>query len=234
MAKENTLDDIDALEQAIQKAIEETKLKSDEPDFIGNRPVFILCQYLKGTVMSDTTTFADLKTSVQRWYELSKGFLFDEDGEPLSFTEVWAQFIEAWNKVRHPKGNALESAKLRAEKATYQILELDWCDDQSILYLARACYELSRPDGVFFLSGYDAGEMLGRTQKTGRAVLNMFVFEKIIECTKKGHTGIASEYKYIGKPVFEVKATSKFELKKQKMIEALRQADMKDKDRKTK
>lgn len=228
MAKENPLDNIDALEQAIQKAIEETKLKFEEPDFIGNRPVFILCQYLKGTVMPDTATFAELKPFVERWYELSKGFLFGEDGEPLSFTEVWAQFIEAWDKVRHPKGNALESAKLRAEKATYQILELDWCDDQNILYLASVCYELSRPDGIFFLSGYDAGEILGRTQKTGREVLKMFGFEKIIECIKKGHTGIASEYKYIGKPVIEPKATSNFELKKQKLIEDLKLADIKD------
>lgn len=232
MAKKTPLDNLDAFEQAIQKAIEETELKSDEPDVIGNRPVFILCQYLKGTVMPETVTLADLKPSIERWYGLSKGFLFGEDGEPLSFTEVWAQFLEVWNKVRHPKGNALESAKLRAEKATYHILELDWCDDQNILYLARVCYELSRPDGDFFISGYDAGEILGRTQKTGRVVLKMFGFEKIIECTKKGHTGIASDYKYIGKPVIEPKATSKFEQRKQKAIEDLKRADIKD--RKTK
>jgi hypothetical protein len=232
MAKENPLDNIDELEQAIQKAIEETELKSDELDYIGNRPVFILCQYLKGTVLPDTTTFADLKPSVQRWYEQLKGSLFDEDGETLSFTEVWAQFIEAWDKVRHPKGNALESAKLRAVKATYQIPDLDWCDDQSILYLAKVCYELSRPDGIFFLSGYDAGKILGKTQKTGRAVLKMFISENIIECTKIGDRHNASEYRYIGKPVIEVKATSE-ERKTKKMIEDLLRADMKDKDPKT-
>lgn len=217
-------EDIAAIEQAIRKAVAETGLTSDEPDFIGNRPVFILCQYLKGVEMSNSTTLIELKPFAKQWYELLKDQLEDENGDGLTFAQAWAQIVEVWDKVKHPKGDALDAAKARANRATYKIPELDWCDDEKIQCLARICYELSQPDGTFFLSGYDAAEILGKDQKTGRAALKMFEFEKLTVCTKVGNRHRASEYKYIGKPVLQTELPEDLEQRRQRMIEDLRRS----------
>jgi len=218
MAKLSELDTA-AIEQAIQKAVAETSLKSDEPDYIGNRPALILCQYLKGVEMPNSTTLIELKPFAKQWYELLKDQLLDDTGCCITFAQAWSQIVEVWGKVKHSKGDALDAAKTRAKKATYKILELSWCDDEHIQYLARVCYELSKPDGTFFLSGYGAGEILGKDQKIGRAVLKMFELEKLIECTKVGNRYKASEYRYIGRRPFHAESTNELEQRKRKMIE---------------
>ncbi len=218
-----------ALEQAIEKCV---PVDDEQIGYIGNEPVFLLCQYMQGVDMPEGTTFNDLRPFVKRWYDLAKDKLIGEDGDCLSFGEVWGQFVEAWEKVKFPKNNALESAKIRATQATYQIPELDWCQDESIIYLARVCYELSQPDGMLFLSGYDAGGILGKTQKPGRLALKMFCAEKIIKCIQVGNRKKASDYQYVGKTLSETKPekqSAEFEQRKQKMKEDLMRADRKAK-----
>ena len=220
MGKMNELD-IAAIEQAIRKAVAETSLKSDEPDFIGNRPAFILRQWLKGVEMSKPTTLIELKPFAKQWYDLLKDQLVDDEGCCITFAQAWAQIVEVWDKVKHSKGDALDAAKARANRATYRIVELDWCDDEQIQYLGRVCYELSRPDGTFFLSGYDAAKILGKDQKTGRATLKMLELEKLIVCTKVGNRRKASEYKYIGRPPFHAKLPDDLEQRRQQMKDDL-------------
>ena len=169
--------------------------------------------------MPKSTTLIELKPFAKQWYELLKDQLLDDDGCCITFAQAWAQIVEVWGKVKHCKGDALDAAKARANRATYKIRQLEWCDDKHIQYLARVCYELSKPDGTFFLSGYDAGEILGKDQKTGRAALKMFELEKLILCTKVGNRHKASEYKYTGKPPFHAESTDELEQRKQKMIE---------------
>ncbi|MBN2317294.1 MAG: hypothetical protein JXM79_25440 [Sedimentisphaerales bacterium] len=210
-----------ALERAIQKAI---PVDNEQVGYIGNEPVFLLCQYLKGIDLPKSAGVKGLKPFIGQWYELSKEKLIDEEGCPMTFGQVWAQVVEVWDKVKYSKGNALETAKIRAGKARYEIPELNWCDDEKMLYLARVCYELSRPDGVFFMSGYDAGEILGKDQKTGRAFLKMLQSEGVIRCTKVGNRHKASEYLYIGTPVFHTESTEGQQQKVQKMIEDMMRA----------
>jgi hypothetical protein len=116
MAEMSELDTA-AIEHAIQKAVAETSLKSDEPDYIGNRPAFILCQYLKGVEMSESTTLIELKPFVKQWYESLKEQLTDDEGCCITFAQVWAQIVEVWGKVKHGKGDALDAAQVRANRA---------------------------------------------------------------------------------------------------------------------
>jgi len=214
-----------ALIEAAEKAV---PVDDEQIGYIGNEPIFVLCQYLRGVSLPEDTTFEDLRPFTKYWFDLSEDKLIDEDGENLSFAEVYAMAIELWDKVKYAKGSALDSAIVRAKASTYTIPELEWCDDERILLLARICYELSRPDGDFFLSGDDAGKVIGKTQKTGRNALKMFEYVKIIKCVNTGHTGKASDYEYVGKPVIETKPNNDFEKKRQKMIEDLRVPDNED------
>lgn len=211
-----------ALEQAVLHAV---PVDDEQVGHIGNEPVFLLCQYLKGVDLPMSAGIKGLKPFVRRWYELSKDKLIDQEGYPMTFGQIWAQVVEVWEKVKHPKRNALEIAKIRAGKARYKVPELNGCDDEKMLYLARVCYELSLPDGAFFISGYEAGDILGKDQKTGRAVLKMFQSEGVIRCTKIGNRHDVSEYEYVGKPVFHTRLTDDFEQKQQKLKEDLMRAE---------
>jgi len=217
--------DIETIERAIEKAKDEIE-DFDGEDYIGNRGVFILCQYLKGIDMPDAITFTNLKPYVRRWYELSGSLLVDECGAPLTFTEAWAQFVEVWPKIKYPKSAYLEQAKERAGKRTEPLAELAEFDEAH-QYLGAVCYELQQITGgePFWLSTYDAGRILGKSQRVGHRALQMFMAEGILERTKIGHTNIASEYRYIGKTnSFGCKrkiTPSEFEGRKQKSIKAL-------------
>jgi hypothetical protein len=170
-------------------------------------------------------TFEQIKPFAKQWHDLSNDMLIDLEGCNMTFGQVWAQIVEVWGKVKYAKGDALKDAKIRAEQAKYKIPELDWCEDENMHKLAKVCYELSLPDGYFFLSGTDAGKILGKTQKMGRSALKMFQIDGIIELVKKGHSGVASDYKYIGKPVVYTEPTDAFEQRKRILIDQLKKAE---------
>lgn len=223
MAKKSELD-MNAIERAIQKAI---PVDDEQIGYIGNEPVFLLCQYLKGVDMPDGTTFADLKPFFRQWYELSIGMLFDEYGDPLSFTEAWAQFIEAWPKVKYPKSAYLEQAKERAKNRKEPLPELAEFDGD-YQYLGVVCYELQQimRDRPFWLSTYDAGEILGKSQKVGHRAMKMLSAEGILELVKVGDRHNASEYRYIGKTTCQSSnnkmTAQEFEQQRKEMLEKLR------------
>jgi hypothetical protein len=92
--------DTEALEQAIWKARAEIE-SLGEADYIGNRTVFIVAQYLKGLDMPEARTFVDLKPAFRQFYDQLNGLLVDEFEEPLSFGQAWAQLTELWPKVKY-------------------------------------------------------------------------------------------------------------------------------------
>ena len=63
-----------------------------------------------------------------------------------------------------------------------------------------ACWNLSRlrADGQFFLSGRDAGKELGIGHEQASALLRAAVARKRIRIVRKGYTGRATEYQWIG------------------------------------
>ncbi len=182
---------VTALLEAVRKA---TPDEDGVIGYIGNEPVFRLAQYLQG-VVSKNTPLKELKPYVKCWYDLSAKYLDD-----MSFAQVWSLFIELWPKVKYAKRDALTIAVARARTAAYKMPELHWCEDKRVLLLARVCWELSRPDGAFFLSSYDAGSIMGMDQKTGLATLKMLQAEGIIRIIRKGCLGRSSSYIYTGQP----------------------------------
>ena len=223
--------DVEAVERALDKAKAEVKAKADEPDHIGNRAAFILWQHLGGVDMPDGTAVAEFKPHVKRFFGICPGLLFDEYGEPLGFTEFWGQFVEVCNKVKFFRRDCLELAKQRAVHRTEPLPELVEYD-QAHQKLGAVCYELQQitEDSPFFLSSYDAGEIMGKKQKVGWRALKMFVFDGILKLHRAGDRHNASEYFYIGEQSEQAKTgrrltESEFEQRKRRQIEALREAD---------
>jgi len=147
--------DGEATERAIEKARTEIENIEGE-DYIGNRTVFIVAQYLKGLDMSEVKAISELKPVFRQFYSRLGGLLMDESGQALSFGQAWAQLVEVWPKVKYAKGELLEQARARARGYTEPRPEIAWCDDKGIQEVVNTTYELKelRGDGRFFLSGY--------------------------------------------------------------------------------
>ena len=64
-----------ALNEAIKKAV---PVDDEQIGYIGNEPVFVLCQFLKGIDMPATTVLRDLRPFAKQWYVLSKDMLLDD------------------------------------------------------------------------------------------------------------------------------------------------------------
>jgi hypothetical protein len=188
----------------IQKALEKAKAEYGSfvgNDFVGNRAVFILCQYLQGVVDTEKITADTLDLYVRRWYDLCDGLLVDGNGEPLSYIEVWAQFIDVWQngRVKFAKIDHLALALERAKTYEKPRPEVAHLNDRKIQLIGHTCYELQqlRGDNQFFLSQDDAGRIIGKGQKEGRLMLNLLMTEGVLARIEKGRTGAASTYTYV-------------------------------------
>lgn len=194
---------------AIQRAVVEAERKSDEPDYIGNRPMMILGQYVKGIVTDEK--LEDFRPVVVEFIKQIKDteagqqlLEYEEPSEYIPF--AWGLFTEVYNKIKYPKGAGLDAIIAKAARETYLIPELDWCEAPNVLLLARVIYELSRVDGTFFLSQAKAGEILGKDSRRGRTMLKMLIVEKVIEAVVVGNRREATKYRYIGqKPYYLTK-----------------------------
>ena len=216
----------------VQKALENAKAEYEQfegSDFVGNRAVFILCQYLQGVVDVEKVTPEELDLYVRQWYDLCEELLVDEDGEFLSYIEIWAQFIDIWQngRVKFPKIDHLAIALEKAKKYTMPRPEVAHLNCPKTQLIAHTCYELQelRKDGTFFISQEDAGRIIGKKQKQGRLIMNLLLNEGVIALIEKGRTGLASTYTYITNPnstkVRKLTVTE-FERKKKDLIKQLR------------
>ena len=194
-------------EHIITKTLEKAKAEYEQfegNDFVGNRAVFILCQYLQGVVNAEKITAEQLDLFVRQWYDLCDGSLVDDGGMPLSYTEIWAQFIDIWEneRVKFPKIDHLATALERARQYEQPRPEVAHLDCKRTQLIAHTCYELQqlRQDNQFFISQEDAGNIIGKGQKEGRLIMNLLLSEGVLVLVEKGRTGVASTYSYVVNP----------------------------------
>jgi hypothetical protein len=194
--------------QIILKALEKAKAEYEQfegNDLVGNRAVFILCQYLQGVVDKEKVTAKELDTYIRQWYDLFDGQLVDDDGETLSYIQIWAQFIDVWEngRVKFSKIDHLATALERAKKYITPRPEVAHLNCPKTQLIAHTCFELQqlRQDGIFFISQEDAGWIIGKGQKQGRLIMNLLLNEGVFALIEKGRTGFASIYSYVENPL---------------------------------
>jgi len=169
--------------------------------YMENYEVFLFCQSLRGVVAPSEVNARTLEPFLRRWYDRCKDVLEDEHGS-VYFSEVRSQFLAIWegNKVKWPKRDLLAAAEFRAKALEQAHPEFLRYDSPHIQHLGNTLAELAilRGDGMVFINQKDAGRIMGRSERIGREVLLMFCADGILERTKVGHTGLASEYRYVG------------------------------------
>jgi hypothetical protein len=161
---------------------------------IGNEAVFSLCQRLKGIAQNGIPA-ADMEPYLKLWLKTYRQDLTDDD-----FT-LWLQFTELWDgdKIKFPKRDTFNTALARASDPQGELRPELGNMPGEIRRLGAVCYELQKLAGnrPFFISGGQAGQVIGKSEDTGRLALKYLIRHKIIELKQRGHSKRATEYLYI-------------------------------------
>jgi len=138
----------------------------------------------------------ELRPLVKQWYEAAEPRVSGEH----DFAETWAEFVYGWPRVKKPKGDgAMVEAMKRADAAAPPqcVIELG---SNEVRRLVALCRELQRNAGEkpFFIGYRQVAELLNIDRTTAGKLMHLLVVEQVLQRVAKGHTGRASEYRYLG------------------------------------
>lgn len=156
-----------------------------------NRQLFELARKLKGVIPDADPDY--LREIVREWHQLALDLIRTKE-----FSETWADFVVAWERVKHPAGQSFQSAVEAAGSESPAVADRY---DGNLRRLAALCWHLQsqwqgRP---FHLSCRKAGEYLGTSHVRAWKLLNALHFDGVIELISKGKkgTGKASAWQFI-------------------------------------
>jgi hypothetical protein len=182
----------------IEQAIKETI-----PDSSGrrNRAVFDFARWLKAMPSLVDADVTELRQYAKQWHKAAEPFISGED----DFSDTWADFIYAWQRVKHPKGTGpMAELMKKADAADPPECPTDY--GTTARKLVSLCRELQHnaSDKPFFIAYRTVAELLGVDRNKAGRLLNMLCVDGLIERVSKGRTGQASEYRFL---TFVSKAT---------------------------
>ena len=166
-----------------------------------NRQVFELARVLKAVPhLADAggNDLDQLEQYVRIWHNegVRRGLI---DTEP--FEESWIDFLQAWPKVKFPKGSEPMTAIFqRATEAPLPEIAKKY-DIQGLRLLVALCRELQQAAGQdpFFLACRTAGKLLGVSHIQANRWLFLLAYDGIIELVERGEQSKrrASRYRYV-------------------------------------
>lgn len=185
--------------QAGEQALALLREQSAKPDFCNNRPAFVFCRAIL-TVGRDVTP-AEVLPIARQYHAVaeSEGLMVDNAGNKIDFDLFWLQVEDTATKTVCPIGANVDIALRHAKSRNRQAMELNSLN-ANLRLLANVCFELQNftRDEPFFLSGKDAGRVVGMSRQCGDLFLRKLCREGILRKLDQGYTGHASTYFYIG------------------------------------
>jgi len=169
----------------------------------GNEGLFKFCMYLK-----ELFHLHEAMPYIKQWHEKWRDKLIDKTGYQLSLEDIEVMAEMLWDKIDHSPGGQLAAAIANAKKRyTETIPELGDYGGKPAKLLALVCFELqeaAKDNEPFFISSYDAAEIMGLDRKEGQRraarTLKVFARKGIIIVHKIGHLGRSTRYYYTGSP----------------------------------
>ncbi|MFM9958852.1 MAG: hypothetical protein ACKVZJ_12335 [Phycisphaerales bacterium] len=149
---------------------------------------------MKGNPDLASLPLAGLRHVVTRWHVAALPRIGTTD-----FDSTWADFTHAWGRVRTPFGAALAEALEVARAAPDPPCAAAYGAPSTRL-LIRLCVELQRrhAPGPFFLAASAAAWAVELEPASANRRLGMLVSDCVLALVKRGYTGHASEYLFIG------------------------------------
>ena len=187
------------IEKHIKRIIENSE-PSEEKVYPENKNVFLFTRKVLTLKIKDKR---ELKRVVRKYFDRWEEFLMDNDGNPLSFEDVWSNFLYCQNKVKFA-GDALLEAIEGADRKKEAGEPLPICNperfsDAGVCRLIRVCNELQQKQkqNPFYISSYTAATIMEKSQPRAYILLQMLISEKVLKVVKKGNTYLATRYKLL-------------------------------------
>jgi len=153
-----------------------------------HRAIFELARWLKGT--EPNATRQRQHEVVKVWHTLHLPVIGTKD-----LSTSWADFRNAWERVKQPYGATLAKCLSTLPNAPDVAALSDY--GPKAIHLAQICLALQARagDSPFFLSSRIAGQLIGYHFTDAAALLRCFVHEGWLELVKAGAGSRASRYK---------------------------------------
>jgi hypothetical protein len=159
------------------------------------KKLFGLARALKSIVPDASAR--ELRLHVAEWHRRSKAVI------SAGFTDIWAEFLSGWERVKVPAGQGLiQTALARAQACDPPLKAVELYAEEHVRLLVSLCRELQRfaGDTPFFLDCRTAGRLVGVPHASAwRLLTSVFVADGFLLRGEKGTkaTGKANEYRYI-------------------------------------
>jgi len=162
-----------------------------------HRAVFRLARALKAIPELAAAPFSELRDLVELWYKHALPVIRTE-----SFDETWADFINAWQNVRFPKGvHFLSEIARRAEANPLPSIAFRY-DSPGTRQLIGICRELQVEAGnkPFFLAGRSVEKLSIMDHVSAARRLGMLCADGVLQLVKQGSGARASRYRFVADP----------------------------------
>jgi len=135
-----------------------------------------------------------LMKAMEWWFDAARGIVGTKDWD-----ESWSDFLHAWDKVKTPFGESMQAVLEKAKIATNPKCAAQFSAEPTRL-LVRLCRELQHRtgDAPFFLDCRTAANAIETNKDSASSRMRLLVRTGVLKLVKKGHTGRASEFQYLG------------------------------------
>lgn len=176
----------------------ESAISASLPTAFGqrHRRLFELARGLKAIPGLADAALSELKPIARQWHQLALPAI-----RTKAFEESWIDFVEAWDKVRFPKGQEpILAIFAKAAESELPAIASNY-ENPRIQLLVQLCRELQRHHGArpFYLSCRTAAKLLNtKDYKTVARWLKLLVVDGVLELVSAGNTSgrRASRYRY--------------------------------------
>jgi hypothetical protein len=166
-----------------------------------NRKVFEFARALKTLPQFADAKPQALRDIVKTWHSRALPNIRTKD-----FAETWIDFLKAWPRIRHPKGEGpMTTAFQRATRTKPPNRIISRYPDNPKLHLLGAlCRELQKAagNGPFYLASRTAGSLLEVSHTQASRWLFLLVADGILAEVEKGGTPerprSATRFRYVG------------------------------------
>jgi len=157
-----------------------------------NRCLFALARYLKGT--QPNATRHELRAIVSSWHTQYLSVIGTKD-----FAVTWTDFLNGWDKVRHPHGAIMQSVLETidfSEPLPAGMSGLGYGTAGNQLVQVCMALQAHHGDEPFFISARQAGEVLGIHYTDASKMLVALVRDGVLKLISKGAGKVASRYRF--------------------------------------
>lgn len=199
--------DLDAvIVAAVQRAIADAEAGTMDrwPKRPPNAPLFLLAQHLMSVDTAASMDADSLVPYVELFWESAGA---EHSNGTMDTEDAINEFVILWEsgRVRAPIENRLEAAIRHAENGARPPAEAEHYTTPGMRKLAHVCYLLARTSdepGTFYLSGEDAGRIIGKQQRMGSLAMRSLCAGGLLRLLRQGDSlsHRASLYAYIGAP----------------------------------